>query len=470
MAWSAKLRPVAGWGVRAAAPAALTAEGLALAARLAASNATAAADYDALVGHFAAGVRAYRSPRSAHVVYPGIPGTRGLTVEGLEGFARSAPLLAAWALHRGARIPLSDGTSFDTVAHLHAGLAAGSDPDGPEFWGWPEDLDQRIVEAADVAVTLWLLDEAGAPLARPARARLLDWLAAHLGRATYGGNWHLFPLLIGAALAREGRPPHPILAEHARELSAMQLPDGWFTEGHGGIPDLYNAWQMHHHGPLLARIAGAEAPAFLEPALREFAPGYLHFFAPRGFPLWGRSLPYRFAVAAPVVLAAGLDPPAVPPAAARRALDVTWRAFAAEGGIAGGTVTQGPLGRARHELMENYCGRASALWSLRSLVAAYLLPPEHPFWRGPTEPLPVERGDFALRLEGPALTVRGEAATGRVTLAFDAAAGAPVAPPLERHGPLRRLAEALLRRPLRPDNYARKYHAAAYDSDNTLWR
>jgi hypothetical protein len=470
MSLPARFRPVQGWRVRAVAPAALTAESHALAARLAATEAPAAADYDALVGHFAAGVRAYRSPRSAHVVYPGIPGTRGLTVEGLEGFARSATLLAAWALHRGAAIPLSDGTSFDTVAHLHAGLAAGSDPDGPEFWGWPEDLDQRIVEAADVAVTLWLLGEAGAPLAGPPRTRLLDWLTAHLGRTTYGGNWHLFPLLIGAVLTRHGRPPHPILAEHARALAAMQLPDGWYTEGHGGIPDLYNAWEMHHHGPLLARIAGPEAPPFLEPALRAFAPGYLHFFAPRGFPLWGRSLLYRFAVAAPLVLAAGLDPPAVPPGAGRRALDVTWRAFAAEGGIAGGTVTQGPLGRARPELIENYCGRASGLWSLRSLVAAYLLPPAHPFWTGPTEPLPVERGDFALRLAGPALTLRGEAATGRVTLAFDATDPSAGAPPLEAHGPLRRLAEALLRRPLRPDNYARKYHAAAYGSDNPLWR
>lgn len=466
----ARLRPVEGWRARAVAPAVLTAESAALSARLARSEAPAASNYDALAGHFAAGVRAYRSAGAARVVYPGLPGSRGLTVEGFEGFARSAPLLAAWARHRGGSIPLGDGTAFDAIGHLHAGLAAGSDPDGPEFWGWPEDLDQRIVEAGDIAVTVWLLEEAGAPLPPPRQARLLDWLEAHLGRATYGGNWHLFPLLIGAVLARAGRAPHPILAEHARALAAMRLPGGWFTEGHAGIPDLYNAWEMHHHGPLLARMAGPEAPGFLEPALRDFAPGYLHLFAPEGFPLWGRSLSYRFAVAAPLILAAGLHPPAVAPGAARRALDVSWRRFAAEGGIAGGTVTQGPLGAARPELVENYCGRASPLWSLRSLVAAYLLPPAHPFWTGPPAPLPVEQGDFTLRLEGPALTVRGEAATGRVTLAFDAGAAAPAAPPLETHGPLRRLAEALLRRPLRPDNYARKYHAAEYRSDNPLWR
>lgn len=448
----------------------LAAQAGALCARLQAEEAPDGACYDAIVAHLAAGVAAYRSAGFALVHYPGLPGSRGLRSEGVEGFARTAPLLAAWMRHRGALIPLPGEGAFDAAAHLARGLAAGADPEHPEFWGWPRDFDQRIIEAADIALTLWLLREAqgDAPLPGRALSRLLDWLAAHLRRASYGGNWHLCQIVVGAVLERFGRPPDPEGPARAAAIAGMRLRDGWFAEGHAGVPDLYSAWQIHHLLALLRRVAPDGPLAFAEADLRAFAPGFAHLFAPEGFPLWGRSLCYRFAVAAPLVHAAALDPPAIPPGLARRAMDVTWACFAAEGGLAAGGFSQGPLGAPRPELLENYCGRASCLWSLRSLVAAYLLPPEHRFWRGPPEPLPVERGDFRLRLDGPGFTVTGEG--GRVSLAFDRNADAPEAPPLAPHGPWRRLAESLLRRPLRPDNYARKYGARQYRSDNPLWR
>ncbi len=464
------LRPVEGWGWRAPADPALEAAARAWQGALPAGGPVTNAQYDALVGYFAAGVRAYRSPGAALVLYPGLPGTRPLRVEGLEGFARTAPLLAAWATTRGPAIPLPDGTAFDAADHVLAGIAAGTDPASPESWGAAGDLDQRIVEGADVAFALWLLrDTARHALPAAVLERALDWLAGLLGRRTYGGNWHLFPLMAGAVLEAFGRPPHPLAETHAHWIRAMAMGDGWFHEGHGGVPDLYNAWQMHHAIPLLARVAPAGPTADLLATLRDFAPGYAHLFSPQGFPLYGRSLCYRFAVAAPLVLAAALPEPPVAPGLARRAMDVSWAAFLREGGLWAGTVSQGPLGAARPELLENYCGRGSPLWSLRALIAAYLLPADHPFWSGPTEPLPVERGAFDLTLEGPGLRITGEPASGLVTLRFARNAGA-APPPLEPHGPLRRLAERLLRRPLRPSNYAAKYHAPAYGSDNALWR
>lgn len=52
--------------------------------------------YKALFRYFANGFVKYRSLSGALVHYPGAKSIHGLTIEGLEGFARFFPLAAAW--------------------------------------------------------------------------------------------------------------------------------------------------------------------------------------------------------------------------------------------------------------------------------------------------------------------------------------------------------------------------------------
>jgi hypothetical protein len=97
-------------------------------------------------------------------------------------------------------------------------------------------------------------------------------------------------------------------------------------------------------------------------------------------------------------------------------------------------------------------------------VALYLQPPESPIWAEEHQPLPVESGDFELRIEGPRLRVAGSRATGVVELAhLDNADYA--SHPVEPHAAWRRLLETLCRRPFRPDNYEAKYLRPGYRSD-----
>ena len=51
-------------------------------------------DFKALFHYFVEGIDAYHLKGTSTVDYPGIPGSRGRFVEGVEGFARCAPLLA----------------------------------------------------------------------------------------------------------------------------------------------------------------------------------------------------------------------------------------------------------------------------------------------------------------------------------------------------------------------------------------
>jgi len=427
------------------------------------------ADLDALTGYIAAGVEAYRSPGCARILPPGLPSTAGIAAEGLEGFARSGALLAAWVAHRGARIALPDGTRFDALGHLAQGLAAGTDPRSREYWGPIGDRDQRMVEAADIALIVWLLrEELAAALPPASRDALLAWLGTAAGRETWGSNWELYPVM--ASLAREawGCAPDPDKVLRYRIAEHLDLGGGWYDENVAGRVDHYTAWAMHHALTLIARMDPVLDAGRAERGLRAFAPGFLRFFGPAGAPMFGRSLTYRLATPTPLIHAVALAAPPITPGEAWRALDATWRHFLARGALRHGTVTQGLAGPGpRAEIVENYMGRSSALWSLRPLVALYMRPPSAPLWQATPEPLPVELGSYTLELPEPRLTVIGDHASGVVEVRHHRNAGLPPAPVLPQ-AVWQRAAEALLRRPMRPSNFAAKYQRPAYRTDEPL--
>lgn len=58
-----------------------------------------------------------------------------------------------------------------------------------------------------------------------------------------------------------------------------------------------------------------------------FARQFVHLITPVGFPAMGRSLDYRMAAPAPLVAAAKIDPAALGPGVAKRALHAIWQYF-----------------------------------------------------------------------------------------------------------------------------------------------
>ena len=87
----------------------------------------------------------HASPSGALELYRGLPGRNGYRVSGLEGFARTAPLFAAWvASGRPQQVALTKGAaSVDLVEWLRRGLVAGSDPRSVDYWGNMSSGDQR---------------------------------------------------------------------------------------------------------------------------------------------------------------------------------------------------------------------------------------------------------------------------------------------------------------------------------------
>lgn len=425
-------------------------------------------DYAGLFLYFTKGWHAYRTPSGEGASYPGLPSWSGAQVDRLEGFSRIMPLFGAWCFSgRSAVVHLPGGERLSLPDEFRRGLVAGTDPQSPVYWGeMPGESNQRIVEAADIALALWLFrDAVWASMASGERENVIRWLSLVEAHPGLDNNWHLFYVLIDRVLTTLGSPDK-IRSARGRfdRIKSFHLGDGWFKDGPDGKVDFYSAWGFHYAMAWIDRIDPAWDPEFIHCCQRLFLPGYKHLIGPQGFPVLGRSVCYRMAAPAPLVFGHQNHPDLVSPGEARRALDALWRYFIRHGAARRGVATQGYFG-ADPRVLDPYSGPASSLWSLRALIAALALPQDAPFWQSEAELLPVERGDFEIFLTGPGWRVRGEQASGAITTEV-MGNREDAEPPLAQVSWLDNLRSLASGRPRRPRNMDPKYLRRFYRSDS----
>lgn len=426
--------------------------------------------YSELFSYLASGFLYYGSPDRARVYYPGAASNHDAGIDGMEGFCRFLPLVGAWISSGGNPVVRDpDGRNFDLLDVVRDGLLAGTNPASPAFWGHIGDYDQRIVEAADVALSIWLLRGRLWPqLTSPERERIVHWLLEVEGKAIVDNNWHLFPTIVHEVLAALdcGGERHSAW-HHYERLKTFYRGNGWFSDGPDGRFDYYNAWGIHYALFWLNLVNPAFDPEFIDGSLDAFVRGYRYLFSPEGFPMTGRSICYRMAAPAPLVAAAARGLGSVSPGMARRALDCVWKYFVARGAISEGRVTQG-YWQDDLRLLDNYSGPGSPLWSVRSLVVAFSLPSESEFWMAPQEPLPVEVGDFTVPIPQIQWEIRGFTRTREVRIVKHRNAGNEFREP-ESHTRLQKAAEFVTCVPFRPRNAYAKSRLPSYSSRHAFW-
>jgi hypothetical protein len=453
-----------GWG-RHEKPAAPGAEEAAVKAVFL-SDRPAPERYHALVEYFARGFVRHAVPGFARIQYPGIGSVNSFRLSGLEGFARTAPLLAA-GIYSG-RIKTiatpADGRPIDIVMLLRKGLLAGVDPRSPEYWGDIEDFDQRIVEAADVARVLWLTKaQLWDSLANPERRLITRWLSGATRAETFATNWELFPITVSLTLARlHGDTTYADLLPAAQRKFShyrrLYLESGWFMDEH---VDFYNAWGITYELLWMHLIDPAFESEFILRALEDSARLTRHLISPNGIPIMGRSLCYRTAVPVPVIAESFLDPADEREERGLHALDAVWRYFVAHDVLQDGALTQGYFwSDARY--LDQYSGPGSCHWGLRSLVLAYMQRTDARFWTAPQAPLPVEIGDYRLEYEKLGWIIKGNRESGEIVIEIPSNKAAVYEP--QPHTWRARLKEMLTRQPHRPKNDAMKYRARYYSS------
>ncbi|WP_242454372.1 DUF2264 domain-containing protein [Bailinhaonella thermotolerans] len=355
------------------------------------------AHWEAVADGLLAAVGPYRSPDGALIRLPGRASRSGC--DALEGYARTF-LLAAFRVAGGGPPAL--------LTPYAEGLAAG-----PDVWEPIADRSQPMVEAASIALGLWLTRERlWDALPDRDRERVAGYLAGALRHEPVDNNWHLFPVMVGGFLAAAGFETAAAGAAVERGLARIEdwyAGDGWYRDGDVPSFDHYNGWAMHLY-PVLYHLLSGSPPGEHGERLREFLRGYaLTFGADGGMLCHGRSLTYRFASAAPLFAGALAGVTPLTPGQTRRAASGVLRYFLDRGALsAGGLLTLGYLGP--HEpTLQPYSGSASPYWASKAFLGL-LLPPDHPVWTDPEEPGP----EGAAALPGPGLVVTNAGGVGRL--------------------------------------------------------
>ena len=317
----------------------------------------------------------------------------------LEGFAR--PL---WGL-----TPLAaGGAEFDHWELYRRGLANGTDPEHPEYWGQVNSTDQRMVELAAIGFTLRLLPHlVWEPLPQKAKDNLAAYLK-HARTFDYAdNNWKFFRILVDLGLEECGVEFDRSLTEkYLEELDGFYLGDGWYRDGNIRRVDHYIPFAMHFYGLIYAKLARNDdkrAAAYRERA-GLFAKDIRHWFDEDGGTLaFGRSLTYRFACGGFWGALAFADLEALPWGEIKGQFMRHLRWWSTQPIANRDGVLSVGYGYPNLIMSENYNSAGSPYWALKAFLPL-ALPADHPFWTAeetpavtPSEPVPLKHPGMVMQ-------------------------------------------------------------------------
>ncbi|MEV4893889.1 DUF2264 domain-containing protein [Nonomuraea sp. NPDC055795] len=355
------------------------------------------AHWEAVADGLLGAVEPYRSVDGAVIT---LPGRESLSrCDGLEGYARTF-LLAAFRVAGGGPVEL--------LEPYGRGLLAG-----PDVWEPVGDRTQPMVEAASIAIGLWVTrEQLWDRLPGDVQDRVAGYLAGALRHEPVDNNWWLFPVMVGGFLASAGF--HTEEAEEAvrrglERIEPWYTGDGWYSDGANRSFDHYNGWAMHLYPVLLALLSKTPVGRY-GGRLKEFLIGYARMFDSEGGMLYhGRSLTYRFASTASLFAGALAESTPLTPGQTRGIASATLRRFLEHDALSPeGILTLGWHG-AHEPSLQGYSGFASPYWAAKAF-AGLLLPADHPVWTAVEEPGP--QGVQALA--GPGLIVQNTGGLARV--------------------------------------------------------
>lgn len=301
----------------------------------------------------------------------------------MEAFSR--PL---WAL-----VPfwMGGGSGFEEI--YQKGLANGTNPEHPEYWGGFYDYDQRFVEMAAIASgMIFAPEKVWEPLTDEEKENLGAWLYGINEHVIPDCNWQFFMILVNVALRKHGRNySEQMLASGLEKIESYYLGDGWYRDGASSQKDYYISFAMHYYGLLYAVAMEEEEPErcgrFRERA-EIFARDFIYWFDENGAALpYGRSLSYRFGEGAfwAAYVFAGLEEIPLGVVKGLLARHLEWWAeqkiFDRDGVLTIG------YGYPNLIMAERYNAPGSPYWGMKTLLFL-ALPDDHPFWSTPVLPLP----------------------------------------------------------------------------------
>lgn len=325
----------------------------------------------------------YLSPGSGRLILGPLGSVWEREVSELEGFSR---------LFWGAVPAAAGGLIGPEISdRLRAGLAAGTDPENPDYWGPAGQekrgsRDQRLCEMAPLALGLSLAPQIFYdPLTDREKSNVTTWLAASLSTPHHRSNWQFFRVIVALGLEKVGYAfDWAPVEEHLVDLESYYVDNGWYEDGPTGRYDHYIAFAMHFYGLIYAAVRGDKDPeraARMRARAATYAKDYLTWFGDDGSAIpYGRSLTYRFAHACfwGALAFAGVE--GLPWPVIKRAYLQNLRWWSGKPVTGRDGVLELGYAYPNTVMIEEYSAPGSPYWALKAFLPL-ALPETHPFWQ-----------------------------------------------------------------------------------------
>ncbi|PSS00824.1 hypothetical protein BD289DRAFT_458400 [Coniella lustricola] len=329
------------------------------------------------------------SPNRARVRVPGATGVRfDQTASEVEGICRPLWGLACLLAGKG---------DYERAQLWIDGIKAGTDPENPEYWGYPQDNDQRMVEMCPLGFALAVAPGLWASLSEKERQNVENWLGNSINQKNMPNtNWLWFRVFANLGLKKNGgKFSQQRLDSDIEHLDTFYRGDGWSNDGpeHIHQMDYYSSsFAIHFLQLLYAHLAGDQDPeraAEFKKRARLVALDLAHYFDQEGRAIpFGRSVGYRFAMCsfwgalayADVELPAPLTWGMVKGIVLRH---LRWWQTQHNIWSSSGTLTIG-YSYPNMYMAENYNSPGSPYWACLAFICL-AVPETHPFWTSKEE-------------------------------------------------------------------------------------
>ena len=178
-------------------------------------------------------LKPYQSSGGARIRLPLVTGTHFDDVAAqLEGFARALWAIAA-LMHASS---VTEEEFKELIEPYVNGLANGTNPEHPEYWGPVVLRDQRMVEMEIISFALLAAPDAMfGPQTDEAKHNITEWLKTINGKDFPTTNWLWFRVITNLALIKVCGVPHENVVDAMKaDLDLMDqfyLGDGWAADG-----------------------------------------------------------------------------------------------------------------------------------------------------------------------------------------------------------------------------------------------
>lgn len=241
-------------------------------------------------------------PKQLEKTYPRNEGE--IPVAKLEGLARTL-FIAAPLLKDNPELELNGIKVADYYRHQ---LISISNPKSKSFIphrkGGPSqtllELGSLVISMKGAQSVLW------DPLTKAQKDSLAATMLSYGEGPTIGSNWMFFNVFILSFLKDQGYAVNEsYLESNLKKLLARYRGEGWYNDA--PAYDYYSAWAYQTYGPIWAEMFGKKQyPHYAAEFLKnqhDMVANYPYMFSREGkMNMWGRSICYRFAVAAPLAM------------------------------------------------------------------------------------------------------------------------------------------------------------------------